>query len=323
MTCQLVAGTGSTVRLSVVIPAYNASKHIAECLTSVLAQEDSPPYEVIVVDDGSRDETADIVAREFPSVRLVPKSNGGPGSARNRGVAEARGEVIVFIDADDVMLPGRLAFQGGFMLANPRFGLTFGNQQNSSTPFHDQLFVSGFCESFDFVELDQAYGRLLAQGYFPNPASAVRREAYISCGGQPEDFFTAEDFVMACSISRSWPVAVCRRFLTWYRQGHGGNLMASPYAYCDPVRAIINELTHFGHLVDETNRAISLKRGRAVANMYLRWIWIERGRDAVLEQIDKLNPVSTPLLSLKWKLITLLPSGIGRTIRTIKRAGCN
>jgi hypothetical protein len=99
--------------------------------------------------------------------------------------------------------------------------------------------------------------------------------------------------------------------------------MASPVAYCGPVRAIINELTHFGHLIDETNRTKSLERGRAVANMYLRWIWIERGRDAVLEQIDKLNPISTPLLSLKWKVITLLPSKIGRALRTIKRATYN
>lgn len=86
---------------SVVIPLYNKEKNIERTINSVLSQTFSD-YEIIVVDDGSTDRSAEIVASyDDPRIRLIMKENGGVSSARNRGVLEAKGAYIVFLDADD------------------------------------------------------------------------------------------------------------------------------------------------------------------------------------------------------------------------------
>jgi len=97
---------------SVIIPAFNAEKYISNCLDSVFAQHTDYRFEVIVIDDGSTDKTSEIVSSGYPEVRLFTKKNGGPGSARNLGVELALSDIIIFLDADDRMLPGRIEFQG-------------------------------------------------------------------------------------------------------------------------------------------------------------------------------------------------------------------
>jgi glycosyltransferase involved in cell wall biosynthesis len=102
-----------TPTVSVVVPVYNGGRSIRQTLTSVLAQTRSD-IEVIVVDDGSTDDTAEIVrtfTRRDSRVRLLRQSNGGVAAARNRGIREARGDFVAPIDADDVWLPEYLERQ--------------------------------------------------------------------------------------------------------------------------------------------------------------------------------------------------------------------
>lgn len=91
---------GSKIRVSAVIPAYNAEHFISETIESVLAQT-YEVAEIIVVDDGSRDKTAEVAAR-FPRMRVIQQPNGGQGVARNTGIHAATGEWIAFLDHDDV-----------------------------------------------------------------------------------------------------------------------------------------------------------------------------------------------------------------------------
>ena len=99
--------------VSVVMPAWNAEATIVEALRSVAAQT-YRDLEIIIVDDGSTDATA-ALAKEFcasdPRARTVRRSNGGPAAARNLGIAEARGEWIALIDADDVWHPTKIEKQ--------------------------------------------------------------------------------------------------------------------------------------------------------------------------------------------------------------------
>jgi len=95
-------------RVSVVVPLYDKARWVRATLDSI-ARQTEPDFEVIVVDDGSTDESPEIVARyPDPRVRLVRQRNAGPGAARNRGIAEASSGVLAFLDADDEWLPSYL-----------------------------------------------------------------------------------------------------------------------------------------------------------------------------------------------------------------------
>lgn len=104
--------------MSVVIPAYNCEAFVGEAICSVLEQT-YPDLECIVVDDGSTDSTGEAI-RQFKDARYVRQENAGVSSARNRGVTEATGELIAFLDADDVWLPEKLANQVDALTASDR-----------------------------------------------------------------------------------------------------------------------------------------------------------------------------------------------------------
>lgn len=98
------------MRISAIIPAHDAAPFLAEAIASVLAQS-LPVAEVVVVDDGSSDGTAQIAAGFGEIVQLERQEKLGPAAARNRGIAMASGDVLAFLDADDIWLPGKLSVQ--------------------------------------------------------------------------------------------------------------------------------------------------------------------------------------------------------------------
>lgn len=107
--------------VSCIIPVYNGERFVGEAIASVLAQSHQP-VEVIVVDDGSTDATADVVRAFGSSVQYIPQPNAGPPAARNVGIRAARGEFIGFLDADDRWLPDKVARQLARFDAEPELG---------------------------------------------------------------------------------------------------------------------------------------------------------------------------------------------------------
>jgi len=112
------------VYFSVLVDTYNHERFIEKALGSVLDQDfPSEQFEIIVVDDGSTDRTAEIVRRFEPRVRLLHKENGGQASAFNAGIPECRGEVIAFLDGDDWWTPGKLERIAEAFAARPALGM--------------------------------------------------------------------------------------------------------------------------------------------------------------------------------------------------------
>jgi glycosyltransferase involved in cell wall biosynthesis len=109
--------------ISVIIPVFNGERFLAGALESVVAQ-DAGPLEIIVVDDGSTDQSA-TVAQRFPSIRLIRQAQQGIAGARNTGVQAARGDYLAFLDADDLWLPGKLVRQLECFAADPALDLVF------------------------------------------------------------------------------------------------------------------------------------------------------------------------------------------------------
>lgn len=106
-------------QVSVIIPCFNRVLQVAEAVGSVLAQDYSP-YECIVVDDGSEDNTFESLSARFgSSIRLFRQENRGVSAARNRGIRESRGEYLAFLDSDDLWKPCKLSVQMDYMAAHP------------------------------------------------------------------------------------------------------------------------------------------------------------------------------------------------------------
>ncbi|RYD46435.1 MAG: glycosyltransferase family 2 protein [Verrucomicrobiaceae bacterium] len=99
------------IRISTVIPTYNRARQILGAVESVLAQS-APPFEVIVIDDGSKDDTEQVLAPVMDRIRYIKTENRGVSAARNRGIMEAKGEWIAFLDSDDTWSPEKLRRQG-------------------------------------------------------------------------------------------------------------------------------------------------------------------------------------------------------------------
>jgi glycosyltransferase involved in cell wall biosynthesis len=118
------------------IGAYNAAPYLGEAIESALSQ-DYEPIELIVVDDGSTDETAD-VARSFAQAKVIQQENGGNGAARNLAVANASGELYAFLDADDRFTPGKLSRQKAALDADPDLDMVFGHVREFFSPELDE-----------------------------------------------------------------------------------------------------------------------------------------------------------------------------------------
>ena len=110
--------------VSVIIPAHNAASFVSDAIQSVYAQDYSR-IEVVLIDDGSVDDTSALVQRRFPLVRVIRQKNAGVAAARNAGLREATGDLVCFLDADDVWLPGKLSAQVQYMTTHQEVGLLF------------------------------------------------------------------------------------------------------------------------------------------------------------------------------------------------------
>ncbi|MGH9423586.1 MAG: glycosyltransferase family 2 protein [Thermoanaerobaculia bacterium] len=108
--------------VSVIIPNYNYGRFLREAIDSALAQT-YPPLEVIVVDDGSTDETPQVLAAYGDRIRAIRQDNQGVGAARNTGIAAARGEYVAFLDSDDIWRPRKLEYEMARFAADPDLGL--------------------------------------------------------------------------------------------------------------------------------------------------------------------------------------------------------
>lgn len=141
--------------ISVIVPLYNKESIIERSLNSVLSQ-DYNDYELIVVDDGSTDNSVEIIrAIQDPRIQLISQENGGPSSARNTGVKHAEGDWIMFLDADDELLPGALNHFAKLIRENHNtqlFCCTFYSSKNGERrlvyKYQDRKITNNFKEHF-------------------------------------------------------------------------------------------------------------------------------------------------------------------------------
>ena len=173
-----MSGNANNIRVSVIIPVYNSEDTIASAIGSVLAQE-FDGFEAIVVNDGSTDGSARIIESYGDKIRVVSQPNRGPASARNAGVAVARGDLLAFLDNDDEWMPHKLAKTVAALDDNPSAILVYS----------DFIAIENGKESLYVVGGPPSRQRMLQGGICILPSALVmRRTALDACGGWCEKF---------------------------------------------------------------------------------------------------------------------------------------
>lgn len=175
--------------VSVIIPAYNAARYLPETLASALGQTLSD-IEVIVVDDGSKDNTAQ-VAQSFPAVRCVHQQNAGVSAARNTGAAHARGEFLAFLDSDDLWHPDKLRQQVEALRQHP--DSVFSRTEAVSDPARQAEIQHGQREAGAPHELIPDFHTSFLVPYLTTSTVMVRRSAFEAAGGFDTRLRIAED----------------------------------------------------------------------------------------------------------------------------------
>lgn len=198
--------------VSVIIPAYNADQFVAGAIRSVLGQT-YPRIEVIVVDDGSTDCTAEVVASFGSAVRCLRQSNTGVSMARNKGANVAVGDYIGFLDADDEWLPRKIDVQVGRLTARPEAVASF-----TASVHVDERTGAEVTETCR-VHPDMVEGLLLYSSIVGAGASSVliRRDVASRVGGFDLDLSQCADWDMWIRLAELGPLDIVDEPLVRYR----------------------------------------------------------------------------------------------------------
>jgi glycosyltransferase involved in cell wall biosynthesis len=205
-------GVRSLPEVSVIVPAYNAARTLESTLRSILVQTVTD-YEVIVVDDGSTDGTARIAADAGAPVVCLCKPNGGVSTARNHGLAHAKGRYVAFLDADDLWEPEKLERQLALMTARPNIGACF----TGYLRVDDAINVIDQEHARDYTDFCAALllGSMVVQ---LTSTALVRRSVTDDVGGFDPAFSQCADWDYALRLSTRTSFAQLDAPLARYRQ---------------------------------------------------------------------------------------------------------
>ncbi len=201
--------------VSVIIPTYNRADTVGHAVESVRAQTFTN-YEIIVVDDGSRDNTAAVVARFGDAVRYIAQLNGGVAVARNRGVAEARGRYVAFLDSDDAWLPAKLERQMALVAQRPELGFVYAEARAVDESGRELGTKPAQRPVSDTLET------LLQGNFIPTLTVVARRDAVQAVGGFDPQLRGPEDYDLWMRLAARYPFAGVRETLAVYYQSSAG-----------------------------------------------------------------------------------------------------
>lgn len=213
------------VRVSVVIPTHNHARFVTQAIESALAQTVSP-YEVIVVDDGSTDDTSAALEEFTGRIRSVRQKNQGVATARNVGAALSSGDMLAFLDADDMWLPAKLERQTARFLSEPDLGLVHcGMEEIDAGGKRMSQLIDGMEGSVADELLLFRRPVILGGG----SGVMISRKVFEALGGFDPALSTSADWDLYYRIARNHPVGFVAEVLLQYRL-HGSNMHSNIHA---------------------------------------------------------------------------------------------
>jgi glycosyltransferase involved in cell wall biosynthesis len=211
----------SAPAVSVVIATYNRAHLIAETLNSVLGQS-FRDFEVIVVDDGSTDNTRDVAASFGSRVQYIFQSNRGPSSARNLGVLQARGAWISIQDSDDLSAPNHLSALHAYANAHPNVGMIFANGAYLGGSEHKRNTIIPGTKSRSLAHRGVELCDIFDKSIVRLQAALISKPAYEKVGGHDESLRICMDLDLSFRLLMNFPIAYIDEVVFSYRK-HEGN----------------------------------------------------------------------------------------------------
>jgi len=231
--------------VSAIVPVHNRPWFVREALESALKQDCPGGMEIVVVDDGSTDETPDVLRSFGSAIRVVRQENSGPAHARNLGFREARGELFALLDSDDVWLPGKMRAQLAALDADPETCLVHSDVE--------EFFQDGSGRRWTRrppVLAGDVHRDLLRRNFVHTMTVVVRRSAIETVGGFDPAYPPCEDWDLWLRLAERWPFAGDRGTRVRTRV-HEGGISADPivvYAKaCAVLEAAADRLLRDGH----------------------------------------------------------------------------
>jgi glycosyltransferase involved in cell wall biosynthesis len=198
--------------LSIIIPCYNVEEFIAEAVESALSQT-YPNKEVVVVNDGSTDNSLKVLSRFGDQIRIITKKNGGLSSARNTGVLYSGGEYVMFLDADDIISPESAQAKIDILESNPDVGLVVGR--------HEVLTEDGLEPGFWSNQYEPVVEDPFPLIFFVNAVVVdpiYRREVFAHCGLYDAFFDVGEDSEFYIRVAARYSIAFHDKVYSFYRR---------------------------------------------------------------------------------------------------------
>ncbi|MDB6093000.1 MAG: glycosyl transferase family 2 [Verrucomicrobia bacterium] len=195
----------SALPISVVIPTYNRATHVSISIESVLAQT-SPPFEIIVVDDGSTDDTPAALAKYGDRIRVIRQINAGPSAARNTGIEAAKAEWISFLDDDDVYTPDRLRIAAESMRLHPDAAVHLSNIAIvTDGVLETDLFTLRGLKATEHMRLERPLSWCLRGCVFVQTL-VIRKSTAMTRGLFKKMFYEDLDFIIRLCAQTPWTV---------------------------------------------------------------------------------------------------------------------
>jgi glycosyltransferase involved in cell wall biosynthesis len=199
--------------VSIIIPTYNSEKYIREALESALNQT-YRNIEIIVVDDGSTDNTKEVLKHYLDRIQYIYKKNAGPASARNVGIKHAKGEYIAFLDSDDMWLPEKIELQLGVFVKDQRIGLVSCNDYE----IDEKGQILGESKHIHYPSQKALFNALLVQNVVSGGSNAIiKKECFDKVGLFDEHLHGTEDWDMWLRIAQRYDVIFVERPLVTSR----------------------------------------------------------------------------------------------------------
>jgi glycosyltransferase involved in cell wall biosynthesis len=229
---QLAHSQGAPL-VSIIIPCYRQARFLADAIESARSQA-YRPLELIVVNDGSPDDVGAVVAK-YPEVRCITQENRGLAAARNTGLQQCRGDLVVFLDADDRLLPYAVESGVALLTADPSLGFVAGHSQF--------ITADGMALPTEQPRRgpDDPYETLLRRNSIRNPAMVMfRRTVLEQVGGFDTRVDACADYEMYLRISRTHPVRFHSGVVAEYRK-HGANMSSDAALMIRQLQVVIDD----------------------------------------------------------------------------------